>query len=176
MVTRREQRSLSLTDVLLGLLLVAAGAFLLVGSYLDVIPSSTSVGAFVVFAGVLGIVGALVGRTSAGFFTEIVSSSMVLVLGVMVLRYPELGAATFLVLAAGFFLVNGVVRIASATEFPSLRGALLISGAASLALGAAILTGALKPTMLLLAVLIGIELIIDGLTALVIGRAEHPHR
>lgn len=179
MTTRRtasSAASASLTDILLGLLLIAAGLFLLVGTYLKVIPSVSSLGAFVLAAGVVGIAGALVGRTSAGFFTEVVSGAMVLVLGALILRYPDAAGATGLLVAAGFFLANGLVRVASATEYPSLRGVLLVSGAASLALGAAILADAVKASLVMLAIAIGIELIVDGATALVIGRAEHPHR
>lgn len=162
--------------MLLGVVLVLAGATLLFGTYLEAIPSAISLGAFVLVSGLVGIAGALIGRTSAGFFTEIVSSAMVTVLGGLILRYSNVGMGPLLIVASGFFLVDGIVRLASATEFPGLRGIFLVSGAASLALGAAILTGAIEASLLLLGVLIGIELIVDGVTALVIGRQVHPRR
>jgi len=174
-VTARRSPA-SLTDVLLGLLLLAAGTLMIGGAWLQVIPSRAALGAFVLLAGGVGVVGALVGRTSAGFFSEITSAALAMVLGVVVLRYPDLPLQHLFLIAASFFLVNGVVRVASASEFPSLRGTFLIGGAASLALGAAVLTDAVAPALPLLGVLIGVELVVDGFSAVAIGRHEHPSR
>ena len=166
----------SLTDIALGLLLTAAGVLMIGGAALRVIPSLPALGAFVLVAGGVGVLGALVGRTSAGFFSEITSAALTTVLGLVILRYPELPLSTLFLLAAAFFLVNGIMRVAAASEYPSLRGTFLIGGAASLALGAAVLADAVQPTLLLFGVLIGVQLVVDGLSALLIGRHEHPSR
>lgn len=178
MTARRTTARLtaSLTDILLGLLLVAAGVLIIGGAWLQVIPSPAALGAFVLAAGAVGVLGALIGRTSAGFFSEITSAALATVLGVVVLSHPQAPLTTLFLLAGAFFGVNGVVRVASASEFPSLRGTFLIGGAASLALGAAVLTDAVEATLPLLGALIGVELVVDGISALLIGRAEHPAR
>jgi membrane protein HdeD len=174
--TRRTTASTSVTDVLLGLLLVAGGLVLLVGTSLKVIPSIVGLSAFVLVAGLAGILGAIIGRTSAGFFTEIVSGAELTVLGLVLLRFPETPAATAQLLAGALFAVNGIVRLASATEFPSLRGIMLVGGAASLALAAAVFTGAVPATVGNLGLLVGVELVVDGVSAVLIGRHEHPNR
>jgi len=177
-VTTRRQSSLSpsATDVLLGLLLVAAGLVLLGGIYLKAIPSMAALSAFVGVAGLVGIAGAVVGRTSPGFFSEIVSGALLTVLGLVFIRFPDSPVATLQLVAGAFFAVNGIIRLASATEYPSLRGLMLVSGAGSLALAAAVFSDAVKPGFLALGTLIAVELLIDGISALVIGRQQHPSR
>ncbi len=165
-----------LTDVLLGLLLLGSGLLIIGGAWLKVIPSTAALGAFVLAAGLLAVLGALVGRTSAGFFSEITSGALAAVLGVVVLRPPAAPIATLVLVAGAFFLVNGVIRLASASEFPALRGTFLIGGAASLALGAAVLSDAVEPSLGLLGVLVGVQLVVDGVSALLIGRHERPGR
>jgi len=174
--TRRTSASTSVTDVLLGLLLVAGGLVLLVGAGLRVIPSTVALGAFVLVAGLLGVLGALIGRTSAGFFTEIVAGAELAVLGLVLLRFPDASVATAQLLAGALFAVNGIVRVASATEFQSQRGVMLVGGAASLALAAAVFLGALPASVGTLGLLVGVELVVDGVSDVLIGRHEHPGR
>jgi len=175
--TRRSAAaSTSVTDVLLGLLLVAGGLVLLVGAGIRIIPSTAALSAFVAVAGVVGVVGALVGRTSAGFFTEIVAGAELAVLGLVLVRFPDTPAATAQLLAGALFAVNGIVRLASATEFPSLRGIMLVGGSASLALAAAVFLGAVPPSVGTLGLLVGVELVVDGVSSVLIGRHEHPSR
>jgi len=169
-------RPSSLTDIVLGLLLLAAGTLIIGGAALQAIPSRAALGAFVLVAGGVGVLGALVGRTSAGFFSEITSAALSSVLGIVILRYPDVPLVTLFLVAASLFLVNGIVRVASASEFPALRGTFLIGGAASLALGTAVVTDAVQPSLTLLGVLVGVELVVDGVSALLIGRHEHPRR
>jgi len=175
-VTTRPTAASSATDILLGVLLVAFGAFLLVGTYLQVIPSLPGLAAYVLGAGAVGVLGALVGRTSAGFFSEIVSAALVCAWAAVALRFPGTPPATLLLIAGALFGANGLVRVASWSEYPSLRGIFLVGGAASLALAAAVLSGAVPGTLPSLAVLIAVELLVDGVSALVIGRQEHPRR
>nr|NLI51164.1 hypothetical protein [Propionibacterium sp.] len=174
MTARRNPASL--TDVVLGLLLLVAGTLIIGGAWLQAIPSRAALGAFLLVAGGVGVLGALVGRTSAGFFSEITSAALSAVLGIVILRYPDVPLDTLFLVAASLFLVNGIVRVASASEFPALRGTFLIGGAASLALGAAVVTDAVQPSLTLLGILVGIELVVDGVSALLIGRHEHPSR
>ena len=175
-MSTRSTAPTSLTDVLLGVLLAVAGAFLLVGAYLQVIPSLPGLAAYALGAGAVGVLGALIGRTSAGFFSEIVSAALVCAWAVVALRFPGTPPATLLLLAGALFGANGIVRVASWSEYPSLRGIFLIGGAASLALAAAVLSGAVPATLQSLSVLISVELVVDGASAVVIGRHEHPSR
>lgn len=162
--------------MLLGLAWTIAGLVLLGGVYFKVIPSMPALGTFVVAAGLLAVLGSLIGRTSAGFFSELVPGALIGVLGFVLLRYPDAPLSALLLLAGALFAANGLVRLGSASEFPALRGVLFIGGAASLALSAAVFTDAVKPSFLALGVLIGVELIVDGLTILLVGRHEHAGR
>lgn len=174
MSSRPPSSKSTVTDVLLGAVLVAGGAVLLIGTYLRVMPSPAGLGAFALIAGLLGLAAALVGQTSAGFWAELVPSALLTVLGVVVLRYPNSPVAGLVAAAAALTLVNGIVRLVSITEFPGLRGILLVCGAASLVIGVVLLMEAVKPSVALLGAVIGLELVVDGLAALMIGRHERP--
>ena len=96
-----------------------------------------------------------------------------LVLGVLGLRTPADHLKIVFVVAGALFGVEGLVKMASASEFPWLRVVLLVCGAASVGLSAAVLSDALTPTLLSLAVVVGVQLLADGFTALAIGRERH---
>ena len=161
---------------MLGAVLVVAGLVLLAATYLRVVPSEAALGAFTLAAGVVAIAGALVGRTSPGFFSEIVSGAQLAVLGAVMLRYPATPVATLLLLAGAFFAVNGLVRLAAATEYPELGPIWLVGGVASLALASVVVLDALAPSVATLGLLVGAALVIDGLSAVLIGRRSHPGR
>lgn len=158
------------TDVLIGVLWVLGGAVLLLGTWMRVIPSLSSLAALILVAGLVGAACAIAGTTSAGFFTQILSASLWIVIGGLMLRDLGQGPILGLTLAAGLFLVNGLVRVASATEFPGLRGALMTAGAAALALGAVCLSGAVSSTLPALASVMGLAMLVDGLLALTVAR------
>jgi uncharacterized membrane protein HdeD (DUF308 family) len=105
-----------------------------------------------------------------------VSGAQLAVLGAVMLRYPATPVATLLLVAGAFFAVNGLVRLAAATEYPSLRPIWLVGGAASLALAAAVVAETPAPSLATLGLLVGVALVVDGLSALLIGRRPHPSR
>lgn len=165
-------RTSSISDAVLGLLLVLAGAFLLAGTYLAIIPSLTALLGLLGVAGLVGIAGALLGRTSAGFFSEIVAAALLVAFVVVGVRYPDTPPSTLLLLSALALVAIGVVRLASATEYPKARAVFLIGGAGSLGLAVAVLSGAVPATLASLSIVWGLQLCVDGACALAIGRLE----
>lgn len=174
--TRRPSGRPSATDIVLGALLAVAGLVLLAAPVLRVVPSEQALGAYFLAAGAVAIAGALVGRTSPGFFSEIVSGAQLTVLGAVVLRYPATLVTTLLLLAGAFFAVTGLVRLAAATEYPAQRAIWLAGGIAALGLASVVVLGALDPSVSTLGLLVGVALVIDGVSALLIGRRGYPSR
>lgn len=172
MTTRRSTRAAGTgaTDVVLGLLLLAAAAFVLVAPLLGVAPSLPGLAGLALISGALGIVGALLGRTSAGFTSEIVAAAMMVAFGLVVVRFPATPVGTLVLLVGALAAATGIVRLASVSEYPQVRGVFLITGAASAALAVAALSGLVPDTLASIALLVGIALVIDGASAVAIGR------
>ena len=76
----------------------------------------------------------------------------------------------------GESLDSFLVRLAAATEYPELGPIWLVGGVASLALASVVVLDALAPSVATLGLLVGAALVIDGLSALLIGRRSHPGR
>jgi uncharacterized membrane protein HdeD (DUF308 family) len=174
--TRSRDQTKSPSDVVLGTILAVGGVLLIAAAQLKVLPSLAALGAFALVAGIISLVGAFIGRSEAGFWTELVQGSLMLVFGVTVLRFQQIGTGTLVVFAGVVFIVIGLVRLASAVRFGSARRTSLFAGVFSLALGGASWSNALTPGLTIIGILIGAELLADGVAALVLGSTEQSAR
>ena len=170
----RHRPRTTLVDVIFGFLLAAAGVLLLLASVLGMGPSLYAIGALAFLGGVIGVLEASFGHPHGGIWSELTASMTLTVLGGMILRYSTLGVGTLTLLAAFAFLVNGLARLVCARHFPALRAMFSLAGLISLFLGGLVLSNVVPPTAVQFGVLIGATLVVDGLTALAIGRAQHP--
>jgi uncharacterized membrane protein HdeD (DUF308 family) len=93
-------------------------------------------------------------------------------LGLFILRNPLIGALSLTLLAGALFLVTGVTRIVVSSHFGEVRGALIVSGIVSLALGMFVLFNLVEATLTLLGVLLGVQILVEGVTLLVAGRVR----
>ena len=105
-MSRRRPRT-NLVDVILGLLLAAAGVLLLLASVLGMAPSLYAIGALAFLGGVIRVMDAFFGRPQGGIWCELAASMTLTVLGGMILRYSTLGVGTLTLLAGFAFLVTG---------------------------------------------------------------------
>lgn len=172
-MSRRRPKT-NLVDVIVGFLLAAAGVLLLLASVLQAVPSLYAIGALALLGGLIRVMDAFFVRVRDGIWCELVASMTLTVLGGMILRYSALGVGILTLLAGFAFLVNGLARLVCARNLPSLRGALGFVGLISLFLGGLVLSDVVPATAVQFGVLIGAMLVLDGLTALTIGRAERP--
>ena len=171
----RDQPS-GVTDVLLGLLWALTGVLLAGAGVLRLVPSVYALGAMALVAGAVGVLGALVGRSHAGFWAELVPGALLMSFGVLVVRFAQLDAHALGLLAGAILLADGLVRLGSAREFPPLRGTLLVAGLLSLLMGGLVLWDGIPVTTAGIAVLIGCELVVAGVTATLVGRPVRPAR
>lgn len=171
-----ERRAVAATDSLLGLLLVVAGILAVAAGILDLLPSFFALTGACLVAGTLTMLGAFVGRTQAGFWVELVPGGLLLALGVVLVRYPPADAAGLAPLIVLLFLAGGLVKLGAAYEFPSLSTIFLVGAAASLVMGALVLLEVRPLTIAGVSILLGLEVAITGLTAMVVSRADHPSK
>ncbi len=101
-----------------------------------------------------------------------ITGGLLTVLGVMFLRNLGAAAVTLTLLAGAFFLAGGIVRIVGAFENRAYLLPLLLSGVASTVLGLIVLFNLFAATLTLLGVLLGVQLLIDGVTMILVGRVR----
>ena len=159
-------------DVVLGILLVLGGLFVLGNAALATALSVLILGWVAVGAGVVVLVGAFVRRGGGFSWSAALGGAVLVVLGVFILRNPLAGAVSFTLLMGALFLAVGLARIVGASQAPELRGLLIVSGIFSIILGLVVLLNLVGAATVLLGILLGIQIVIEGVTLLVGGRAR----
>jgi uncharacterized membrane protein HdeD (DUF308 family) len=106
------------------------------------------------------------GRKGAGH--NLFGSLLFLVLGALLLVYPLQGLATLTLFLAAFFIVEGVVKISLYLRLAGAggRGWLLVNAIASLMVGAVIFLGWPAVSVWAVGILVGIDLVINGMACL----------
>jgi uncharacterized membrane protein HdeD (DUF308 family) len=156
-------------STVLGGLLVVVGVAVLANAAVATRVSVQFLGWMLVLCGVVGLVAALAGLRSGGSASHAVGAGVLLALGLMCLRNVEAAALTLTLVAGTVFLLGGVVRLVLAMANPEHRVALVISGVVSTALGLAVLLNLVDASYALLGVLIGVQLLAEGVTMVLIG-------
>lgn len=164
-----SKRPAIVIDVVLGVAWGLGGVLLAAAGLLRLLPSVYALGGLAIVAGLLGLVAGFVTQSNPGFWSEVVPGALLLTFAVLAMRFP-VEARTLALLAAGVFLTNGVVRLAAAREFPALRSTLLVAGLLSVGMGALVLSEVIDPTTAGVALLLGCQMVIDGVTTLRVVR------
>ena len=173
-------RYLTAWDFVIGALLFVAGIVLLANAAFATKVSVLFIGWLVFAAGVFGLVAAMFRIGKSGFWSAAVGGGLLAVLGLAVLRNTDAAAVTLTLVAGAMFLVSGILRLTASAQEPEDRIALVIAGVLSTALGLIVLFNLFDASYVLLGVLLGIQVMIDGLAMMVIGRwhpakASPPH-
>ncbi len=164
------KRSRTGWDVAIGVLLMLAGAVVIAHASTATTVSVMFLGWLLLAAGLLGLVGAVFLVGQGGFWSAVLGGGLLTVLGVAVLRNTDATALTLTLLAGVVFLVSGVVRLGAAAQEKQYRVPLVLTGAMSAVLGVLVLFNLVTASYLLLGVLIGVQLLVDGLAMALIGR------
>jgi uncharacterized membrane protein HdeD (DUF308 family) len=169
-------------DVALGALLVIGGLVVLGHATIATTVSVLFLGWMLLVFGVAGLIGALFRIGKGGFWASAVTGGLLTVLGVFTLNNTGAAALTLTLLAGALFLSGGIVRLVAAGAMPEYRIALIFGGIVSVILGLMVLFNLFTATYVLLGVLIGIEMIADGIALMLVGRVRiteagaHPQR
>lgn len=157
-------------DVILGILLLLAGFVVLGDVVLATVVSVFVLAWTAVFSGVVLLVGALMRIRSGGSWWAAVGGALMLVMGIFMLRNPLIGAVALTLMAGAMFLSGGLVRLTLAFGVPKHKVLFAISGLASVALGVWVLFNPVQATLQLLGIMLGVQMLVDGLTLITSGR------
>jgi len=167
-------------DVAMGILVIIAGLVVLGNVVIATTVSVLFIGWTAIIGGVVALVGAFMRIGKGGFWPIALGGALLLALGLLLVRRPEVGALTLTLIAGALFLVGGITRIVAAVEQPGDRAMLLFSGIVSTLLGLIVFFNIWEATLTLLGILLGIQALTEGITLLLFGRlhvdVDRPNR
>ncbi len=156
-------------DIVLGLLLVIAGAVVLAHVAIASLVSILFIGWMLVAGGITLAVTALFGWNS-GRRWDLAAGALLVVLGVGFLRNPGAGLLVLTLLAGSLLIVGGIIRIVAAFQPGAPRAALVVNGVLTLLLGLMVLNRWPVSALWFLGTILGVQLILDGFTTALSGR------
>lgn len=103
-----------------------------------------------------------------GFYPSLLSATLSIFIGILLLAYPLTGVLTLTILLITFFLIEGIAKIALAFQLRDLDnwGWLAVSGALALILAAIIWSGWPGTAAWVIGLLVGINMLFFGFTLL----------
>lgn len=166
----RFERTRTGWDIALGMLAVAAGLVVLGHVVIASVVSILFTGWMLIAAGAVVLVWGLAGPREPGHWWGFASGAALLLLGLAMVRFPGESLLVFTLLAGSLLLLGGLVRVVAAFQPNAPRGLLLLSGAATLLLAGLILAEFPVSATWYLGTMLGVSLIIDGISAALSGR------
>lgn len=157
-------------DILLGGLLVLAGIILLGHVVVATVVSVLFIGWTTLISGIVALAVSLFSVGKEGFWTGLLAGGLLTVLGLVMVRNPGLAALSLTLVAGATFLASGVARLAAAVQEKEGRAALVIGGGVSTLLGLMVLFNIFSASLTLLGVIIGIQVLAEGLSLMMAGR------
>lgn len=157
-------------DIALGLLSVIAGIVALGHVALAGAISVLFLGWTILIGGIMLAFQAVIGWRDAHKRWNLALGALLFLLGLGFVRNPGIGLLTLTLLAGSLLLVGGSVRIVAAFQPDAPRGLLLFSGGVTLILGLMVLSQWPVSALWFLGTMLGIELIVDGITTAMTGR------
>lgn len=167
-----ELRGKWLWFVILGALLVLVGMAAIGAPQVASLATVNVLGVVLLVTGVFRAVGAFWARTWSGLFLVLLGALLTLVLGVIFLRTPIEALAALALLVAASLLVSGIFQIVGAATYrlPGW-GWYLAGGVLNVLLGLIILVNWPDLSLALIGLFVGIDMVFDGWTWIMIGLA-----
>jgi uncharacterized membrane protein HdeD (DUF308 family) len=149
----------------LGIVLIIAGTLAVGFVFSATLASVVTLSVLLLIAGGAQMAAALLARDWDGFFLFLLLGFLYGVAGFLTLQHPLLAADGLTLMLAALFLLVGLYRIAVALvdRLPS-RGWVLFNGVVTVLLGVAIWRQWPESGLWVLGMLVGIELIVNGVT------------
>lgn len=157
-------------DIALGALLVIGGIIILANAAIATKVSILFLGWMLLIGGIIGLISALFNIGKGAFWSSAITGALLTVLGLMFLRHTEATAATLTLLVGALFLMTGIARLFAAGGATEYKAALFVSGAVSTILGLIVLFNLYDASYALIGVLIGIDVLAEGLAMMIVGR------
>jgi len=149
-----------------GIALLVLGAIAVIVPPLATLAFTFFFGWLILISGVIGLVTTFWMKGAPGFWWSLLSAILGIVVGVMLLASPVVGALSLTFVLIGFFLVEGAVSIMFALdhkrELSGQWGWMLFSGIIDLILAFMILSGLPSTAAWAIGLLVGINMIFGG--------------
>lgn len=161
---RETVKRYSLWYLLQGILMVVAGFLALVYPMIASVAIIFLLAWVLIISGVVQAIGLIGARQVPHFWLQLISVTLSIVVGVLLLRQPQGGLLFFTVLLLVYFLVEGMAKVIFALSirpFPNW-GWVLASGLVSIALAAYLFGNLTTASEVLLGILLGIQLLVEG--------------
>jgi uncharacterized membrane protein HdeD (DUF308 family) len=161
-----------------GILMIILGLFAIGAPVMATIAFQVVLGWLLVIGGIAEAIHAFMAQSWRGFLFELLSAILYVVVGVLLLINPVLGAAALTLLLAVFLVVEGIFKIIMALRVRDHRGWgwLLASGVLSLILGAMIWAQWPASGLWVIGLLVGIQLLFTGWSLVMLALAARSHR
>ena len=128
------------------------------------------VGWMLLAGGILLAVSALVGWKDPAHRWDLASGAVLVLLGIGFVRNPGVGLLVLTLLAGSLLMLGGVVRLVAAFQDGSPRTILVVNGVVTILLGLLILAQWPVSAVWFLGTILGVQLVLDGLTVALLGR------
>ncbi len=147
-----------------GVFLVIAGVIALAYPYLASVTLVLLLGWILIISGVVQGIGLIGAKDVPHFWLQLISAVLAIVIGVLLLRNPNAGLLVMTVLLIVYFIVEGVSKIIFALNIRPFAGWLwvFLSGLIGILLGAYLWAKMPVASEVVLGVLLGIQLIVEG--------------
>ena len=160
--------------VVLGGVLVALGIIALGSVVIASLAAAVAIGTLLLLAGVGEVIGAFWCRGWSGFFLELLSGVLSIVVGLLFLRAPLNALAALTLLIACFLMVGGVFKIVAAVSYRfAAWGWSLASGIIDVILGVMIWQEWPASALWVIGLFVGINLLFRGINWIALGLALH---
>jgi uncharacterized membrane protein HdeD (DUF308 family) len=162
-------------DIVLGLLSVVAGIVALGHVAAASLISVLFLGWTLLLGGVVLVVAGLALWKQGTNRWDLAAGVLFVLLGFSFIRNPDVGLLTLTLLSGSLLLLGGMVRIVVAFQPGAPRAVLLVNGIITLLLGGMVLNQWPVSALWFLGTVLGIQLILDGLTTATVGRIRVAH-
>ena len=154
----------------LGVALVILGTIALGSSVMFTLASMVFIGYLLVVGGILQTAHAFLAKRWGGFFLDLLTGVLNIVVGLLIAAHPAAVAAALTLLIAMFLILGGIFRImlALAIRFQHVFW-LVLHGIISVALGVMILQEWPVSGLWVIGLFIGIDMVFNGWTLIMLG-------
>lgn len=153
-------------DYVPGIAFMVIGALALAEPPLASLAASVYLGAMLCVAGAFMLAGGIAGMGHRGGWLSILLGILTVLVGVLIIYNPVVGAISLTWLMGAWFLVGGIFELALAFSIPAGRGWLILVGIVNIVLGAWVVMLDPPQAFAFLGFFVGISLIFRGLWSL----------
>jgi uncharacterized membrane protein HdeD (DUF308 family) len=157
-------------DVVTGGILLGTGVVVLADVAVASVISVLFLGWTLIIGGALSIAASLVLIRRGGFWIGMLGGTLALVAGLVLIRNPGVTLLAISLAIGALMLVNGVFHLVAAVQQRQGRAAMVFSGVLSLLLGLLVFTRWPSSALWLIGTLLGVQLLIEGMTLIIVGR------